>query len=303
MHISSRDVRHRPVRPPRRRSSRRCPSTVVDSRSLGMAMGYAVLSAADARRRTVCGAEAVAAHARARCRGVDGGLLRRHAGAPAARRSHRLGVGVPRVGAGHQADPDLVDGHIRPLEKVRTSTPRAGPARGAGGGGGRPCAAGAEASTSPCTTSTRRAGPTPSPAGCARGSQPAREVRVVELGAVVGAHVGPGHHRGRRLARRRCREPLAAGLAGAVPSGPGDGRTGGLLGQALAGRGGRPSSSAAVNPATILARILGKDLRALGLRQPRRHQRRPGAGRPLGRRRRSARRRSRATSRSSWRSR
>jgi acyl phosphate:glycerol-3-phosphate acyltransferase len=63
---------------------------------------------------------------------------------------------------------------------------------------------------------------------------------------------------------------LLTGLAGAVPAGPGDGGTGGLLGRALL-LGLVVVGSfllGSVNPASIVARILGKDLARSGSGNP-----------------------------------
>ena len=78
------------------------PVRVVDSRTLGMAMGFGVVSGAEAaaaggvgRRGRARGGEAVRRDVRL--------LLRRHARVPASRRPDRVGCGVRRVGARGQA--------------------------------------------------------------------------------------------------------------------------------------------------------------------------------------------------------
>ena len=67
----------------------------VDSRQVGVATGFAALSAVEAIRSGATGAEAAEVARAARCRGVLP-VLRRHAGVPAAWRAHRRGRGHPR---------------------------------------------------------------------------------------------------------------------------------------------------------------------------------------------------------------
>ena len=168
------------------------PVEVVDSRSLGMAMGFGVLSAAEAAGDGLSAPE-VAEVARVRA-----------AGAKVAfyvdtleylRRGGRIGSASALLGSAFAIKPilTLVDGAIRPLEKVRTSSRalarlteldrRGGQRRDRGRrqGGHRRAApglggAGRRRSRRRCGSGFRRRG----------------LVVVAELGAVVGAHVGPG---------------------------------------------------------------------------------------------------------------
>ena len=164
------------------------PVTVVDSRSLGMAMGYAVVSAAELASRGAS-AEDVAAVARSRSEAstvvfyVD---TLEHL-----RRGGRIGAASALLGSALAIKPilGLEDGHIRPLEKVRTSSRAlarleelAVEAVDAAGGDvdiavhHLDSAARAEDLAGRIRERVSTAG----------------EVVVVELGAVVGAHVGPG---------------------------------------------------------------------------------------------------------------
>jgi DegV family protein with EDD domain len=167
------------------------PVEVVDSRSLGMAMGFGVLSAAEAAGDGLPAAE-VAEIARARA-----------AGAKVAfyvdtleylRRGGRIGSASALLGSAFAIKPilTLLDGAIRPLEKVRTSSRAlarlaeltANAANEVVASGGAvdiavqhlDSAARAESLASTLRERVPQAG----------------YVVVAELGAVVGAHVGPG---------------------------------------------------------------------------------------------------------------
>jgi DegV family protein with EDD domain len=166
------------------------PVTVVDSRSLGMAMGFAVLSAAEAAAAGRSSAE-VAQVAR-----------RRAAGAKVAfyvdtleylRRGGRIGAASAMLGSAFAIKPilTLTDGSIRPLERVRTSSRAlsrladviADAAEDMAAAGGVDIAvqhldSAARAETLAATLRER--------------VPQAGVVVVAELGAVVGAHVGPG---------------------------------------------------------------------------------------------------------------
>ena len=162
------------------------PVTVVDSRQIGLGFGFAVL---DAARRAAAGA------------GVDEVAVVATTRAEAAstifyvdtleylRRGGRIGAASAFLGNVLAVKPllDVVDGHIEPLEKVRTS------ARALGRlvdlaverADGRPVDIGVHHLDSP-----QRA---------ARAAElltqrvpQADQVSVRELGAVIGAHVGPG---------------------------------------------------------------------------------------------------------------
>jgi DegV family protein with EDD domain len=166
------------------------PVEVVDSRSLGMAMGFGVLSAASAAGEGLPAAE-VAEIARVRA-----------AGAKVAfyvdtleylRRGGRIGSASALLGSAFAIKPilTLVDGAIRPLEKVRTSsralsrladlTASAASAMAADGG--------VDIAVQHLDSAARAE----SLAATLRERVPqAGLVVVAELGAVVGTHVGPG---------------------------------------------------------------------------------------------------------------
>lgn len=164
------------------------PVEVVDSRSLGMAMGYAVLSAAaaSAAGRDLNDVAAVA-------------LWRSEAATVAfyvdtlehLRRGGRIGAASALVGSALAIKPilTLVDGSIRPLERVRTSS--------------RALARLAELAVTAATTTRGVVDLAVQHLDSAdRAQSLARQLRerienvgdlvVGELGAVVGAHVGPG---------------------------------------------------------------------------------------------------------------
>jgi DegV family protein with EDD domain len=164
------------------------PVHVVDSRSLGMAMGYAVVSAAELAA-SGASAEDVAAQASSRARAstvvfyVD---TLEHL-----RRGGRIGAASALLGSALAIKPilGLSDGSIEPLEKVRTST--------------RALARLEELAAEACAAapdgvdvavhhldSAARAQTLADRLGERLAGSAA--VSVVELGAVVGAHVGPG---------------------------------------------------------------------------------------------------------------
>ena len=167
------------------------PVEVVDSRSLGMALGFGVLSAAEAAADGRS-AQEVAEVARVRA-----------AGAKVAfyvdtleylRRGGRIGSASALLGSALAIKPilTLVDGAIRPLERVRTAS--------------RALARLAELTTAAAVEMTADGGGVDiavqhldsaaraeSLAATLRERVPqAGHVVVAELGAVVGAHVGPG---------------------------------------------------------------------------------------------------------------
>ena len=105
------------------------------------------------------------------------------------RRGGRIGAAQALLGSALAVKPllQLDGGRIELLEKVRTASKaiarleeivveRAGTRR----------------STSPSTTSPRRSGPRRSPSGCGTGCRGWSELHVSEVGAVIGAHTGPG---------------------------------------------------------------------------------------------------------------
>ena len=167
------------------------PVDVVDSRSLGMVMGYAVASGA----RLAAGgasAEAVAEHVRARC--AASSTVFYVDTLEYLRRGGRIGKAGALVGSALAIKPilGLKDGAIVPLEKVRTAS-RAS-ARLEELAGERVQAARDEGQDVDVAVmhldSTERAQMLAERLRSrVTGSG---EVRVLELGAVVGAHVGPG---------------------------------------------------------------------------------------------------------------
>ena len=166
------------------------PVTVVDSRSLGMAMGYAVLAAADAAAAGE-DAQSIAALALARCKAstvvfyVD---TLEHL-----RRGGRIGAASAFLGSALAIKPSLSlrDGHRSALEKVRTSARALSrleelaveAALKADGCDGVDIAVQHLDSLTRAESLAER---------LRERAASAHEVRVVELGAVVGAHVGPG---------------------------------------------------------------------------------------------------------------
>jgi DegV family protein with EDD domain len=167
------------------------PVEVVDSRSLGMAMGFAVLSAAQAAADGRPVSE-VAAVARQRARAAE--VVFYVDTLEHLRRGGRIGAASALLGSALAIKPilTLVDGTIRPLERVRTAT--------------RALARLAEITVAAAERlqstgavvdlavqhldSADRAQSLAATLG--EGFPAAGRLVVAELGAVVGAHVGPG---------------------------------------------------------------------------------------------------------------
>ena len=165
------------------------PVEVVDSRSVGMAMGYAVISAANAARHGMDG-KTVAATAS------------RRAGAATVifyvdtlehlRRGGRIGAASALLGSALAIKPllGLSDGHINPIEKVRTSARALSrleelALKAVDEAGGTRVDIAVHHLDSVARASAlvdRLQASIPSTAS----------VLLVELGVVVGAHVGPG---------------------------------------------------------------------------------------------------------------
>lgn len=169
------------------------PVVVVDSRSLGMAMGYAVLSAA-ARVAAGGSADEVAAVARSRAEGAFVAFYvdtLEHL-----RRGGRIGAASALLGSALAIKPilTLTDGRIQPLERVRTSSRAlarlADLAVAAAGRAGVPVDVAVQHLDS-ATRANALAQDVSGRMGDALGEM-VGEVVVGELGAVVGAHVGPG---------------------------------------------------------------------------------------------------------------
>jgi DegV family protein with EDD domain len=167
------------------------PVAVVDSRSLGMAMGFGVLSAAEAAGRGLAAPE-VAEIARARAAGASVAFYVDTL--EYLRRGGRIGSASAMLGSAFAIKPILTlkDGAIRPLERVRTSSRAlarladltASAAQEAVAAGGQ-----VDIAVQHLDSAARAE----SLAATLRERVPeAGHVVVAELGAVVGAHVGPG---------------------------------------------------------------------------------------------------------------
>ena len=151
------------------------PVTVVDSRSLGMAMGYAVLSAADA-----------AAAGRVRGRRCGTGASRAAEASTVVfyvdtlehlRRGGRIGSASAFLGSALAIKPILGSASTAtsaPLEKVRTSSRALARLEELAVAAALKAETAATASTSRCTTSTRRRGPRPAERLRERGRDGAR---------------------------------------------------------------------------------------------------------------------------------
>jgi len=165
------------------------PVEVVDSRSVGMAMGYAALSAAAAAKQGL-DAKTVAAIARARAQAAT--VIFYVDTLEHLRRGGRIGAASALLSSALAIKPLLAlsDGHITPIERVRTSARALSRlqelALRAVDAAGEP---GVDIAVHHLDSQTRA-------------SELAERLRsrvsssttviLVELGAVVGAHVGPG---------------------------------------------------------------------------------------------------------------
>ncbi|WP_245633121.1 DegV family protein [Luteipulveratus mongoliensis] len=166
------------------------PVTVVDSRSLGMAMGFAAMSAAQVAAAGGTSAQVVEA---ARTRALSGTTMFYVDTLEHLRRGGRIGKASALLGSALSIKPllQLVDGQIEPLERVRTTSKALARLEE------RLVAAveemeaplgidiavhhlDSEARAKDLQQRLRDRLPT------------ARSVLLVEVGAVVGAHVGPG---------------------------------------------------------------------------------------------------------------
>ena len=178
------------------------PVTVVDSRSLGMAMGYAVLSAAVLAEQ---GASLEDVVAQARSRAGASTVVFYVDTLEHLRRGGRIGSASAFLGSALAIKPilGLVDGHIRPLEKVRTSSRAlarleelavAAASVAEDAGSVVDIAVHHLDSQSRADDLAERLRERVSGVSATAGEAAAGrgEVQVVELGAVVGAHVGPG---------------------------------------------------------------------------------------------------------------
>jgi DegV family protein with EDD domain len=165
------------------------PVEVVDSRSVGMAMGYPVLSAAVAAEQGM-DAKTVAAIASTRARAAT--VIFYVDNLEHLRRGGRIGAASALLGSALAIKPLLAlrDGHINPIEKVRTAARALSRleelALAAVQGTGEP---GVDIAVHHLDSETRAA----DLCDRLRTKVPSSStVLLVELGAVVGAHVGPG---------------------------------------------------------------------------------------------------------------
>jgi DegV family protein with EDD domain len=165
------------------------PVEVVDSRSVGMAVGYAALSAAVAAQQGE-DAKTVAAIAGARARAAT--VIFYVDTLEHLRRGGRIGAASALLGSALAIKPllALADGHINPIEKVRTAARAlsrleelALDALHGAGESGVDIAVHHLDSHSRANALVDRLGTRVTPS---------TSVILVELGAVVGAHVGPG---------------------------------------------------------------------------------------------------------------
>lgn len=165
------------------------PVEVVDSRSVGMAVGYAALSAAEASKQGL-DAKAIAAIASSRARAAT--VIFYVDTLEHLRRGGRIGAASALLGSALAIKPLLAlsDGHINPIEKVRTSARAlsrleelAVTAIEAAGESGVDIAVHHLDSRSRASDLVDR---------LRTKVPPETQVILVELGAVVGAHVGPG---------------------------------------------------------------------------------------------------------------
>ena len=162
---------------------------VVDSRSIGMAMGYAVLSAAEAARR---GRDAKTVAAIASSRAQAATVIFYVDTLEHLRRGGRIGAASALLGSALAIKPLLAmaDGRIKPIEKVRTAARALSrleelAVRAAGVAG----EAGVDIAVHHLDSPTRAS----DLVDRLRTKLPSTAtVALVELGAVVGVHVGPG---------------------------------------------------------------------------------------------------------------
>jgi DegV family protein with EDD domain len=170
-----------------RRSS--VPVTTVDARQVGMGTGFAVLAAADA---IDAGADAATAAAAARQRAAATRSLFYVDTLEYLRRGGRMGAAAALVGSALAVKPILTveDGRVVPLEKVRTATKALSRLEELA----VEAAGDAEVEVAVAHLASQdRAGQLAEKLASRLGSGLGkREVEVGEIGAVLGAHVGPG---------------------------------------------------------------------------------------------------------------
>ena len=165
------------------------PVEVVDSQTIGMALGYAVLTAAEAAAGGADVKEVVAAAQRR----LDASSLLFYVDTlEYLRRGGRIGTAAALVGSALSIKPllHMVDGRVEPLEKVRTT----GKAllRLAELASERARDADVEEVDVAVHHLDNEERATALADSLRSKISNAREVRLVDIGAVVGAHVGPG---------------------------------------------------------------------------------------------------------------
>jgi len=164
----------------------RVPVVAIDSRTLGMAMGYAVLAGAEAAAEGQSLVEVAAVVSR-RCQASSAFFYVDTL--EYLRRGGRIGAAAALVGSALSVKPllHLLDGRIAPLEKVRTTSKALARlediAAEAAGTGTVDLAVHHLASVARAELLAER---------LAARVPGVRELEVSEVGAVVGAHVGPG---------------------------------------------------------------------------------------------------------------
>lgn len=167
------------------------PVKVVDSRSLGMAMGYAVVSAAELAER---GGSLEDVAARARSRAEASTVVFYVDTLEHLRRGGRIGSASAFLGSALAIKPilGLVDGHVRPLEKVRTSSRALARLEELAVSAVEKAGSAVDIAVHHLDSRSRADDLAARLTERLKGLPDDGDVRVVELGAVVGAHVGPG---------------------------------------------------------------------------------------------------------------
>lgn len=168
----------------------RVPVRVVDSRSLGMAMGFAALAAADAARDGAGAAEVERIARETSTRASVGFYVDT---LEFLRRGGRIGAASALLGSALAIKPILAlrDGVIVPLERVRTASKaldRLAQLAEAAAAAQREDGHDVDVAVHHLDNAERAE----ALAARLREAVPGAAVPVVELGAVVGAHVGPG---------------------------------------------------------------------------------------------------------------
>jgi DegV family protein with EDD domain len=163
------------------------PVTVIDSETIGMAMGHAVVTAAE---RAAAGADAAAVSAAVAERLAPSGVLFYVHTLEHLRRGGRIGAASALLGSALAIKPILAvrGGRIVPVEKVRTAARAIARIEALVVEHVEKCGVAVDLAVHHLDAAERAE----TVAADLRTMVPeAREVRVVELGAVVGAHVGP----------------------------------------------------------------------------------------------------------------